>query len=198
MNEVQGIDLSKGQGQASGRLEARAPVLRLLVACLVLFAGAVLVTACDMTAASDEELGNGFGPYGIAHLVSDEELGNGFGPYGIAHLVADEPGKGFGPYGIAFMAADEPGNGYGPYGVVHLVAGEQGSAEKLAGFVMDDSIPVPIALRLGFGAPNVTCAELHDDPVFSASSPAEAEQFEYQCEAGGAALAMGGGGTHRQ
>jgi hypothetical protein len=183
MNEVQGISLSSsnGKGQVGGRSESREPLRQLLVVGLALLLGALLVTACDMTTASDEEAGNGYGPYGIAHLVSDEDLGNGFGPYGIAHLVADEPG-----------------NGFGPYGIVHLVASGQASAGNSAESVVYDSPPLPIARRLGSGVPNVTCAELHDDPVFSASSPAEAEYFEYQCVAGSAALAMGGGGTHRQ
>ena len=151
MNEVLGIDRSKGKGHADGRPGARAPVLRLLVVCLALFAGAMLGTACDVTTAPDDKAGNGFGPYGIAYLVAEEE-GNGFGPYGIAHLVAEEEGNGFGPYGIANM--------------------------------------VPKAKKL-------TCKQMHDDPVFSASSPAEAEQFEYECLGTVDALVTGSGGTHR-
>ena len=134
MNEVLGIDRSKGKGHADGRPGARAPVLRLLVVCLALFAGAMLVTACDVTTAPDDKVGNGFGPYGIAYLVAEEE-GNGFGPYGIANMVP--------------------------------------KAKKL------------------------TCKQMHDDPVFSASSPAEAEQFEYECLGTVDALVTGSGGTHR-
>jgi hypothetical protein len=143
MSRAKELDLfTTRKGQAYRNSETRKPAFRLLVVCLAVLIGALLVTACGATTAPDDELGNGFGPYGIAHMVADEELGNGFGPYGIAHMVADE----------------ELGNGYGPYGIAHLVTQDGGDRR-----------------------PKVTCAELYNDPVFSTSSPAEAEQFEYEC-----------------
>ena len=133
MSEVQGIDLSasKRMGQTGGRPRARAPMWRLLLVCLAVLTGAMLVTACDVAKAPDVELDNGFGPYGIAHMVVGEHLGNGYGPYGIVHMHAyEQVGNGYGPYGIAHLAVSQVGtgeeaiNGAGSYGVFRLAAGE--------------------------------------------------------------------------
>ena len=144
MSEVQRIDrsTSKGKGQVGGRLGSQAPMWRLLVVCLVVLIGAVLVTACNETTAPDSELGNGYGPYGIAHMAAST-LGNGYGPYGIVHLAASaadsagEPGNGFGPYGVVHLLVAESGsdgemlNGAGSYGLFRLAAGKSNAQEKV-------------------------------------------------------------------
>jgi len=253
MNEKQGIDLStsKGKGQAGGGSGFRSPMWRLLVVCLALLMGALIVSACDVATAPNDELGNGFGPYGIVHLVASEagdELGNGFGPYGIVNMVAgeavDEPGNGFGPYGIVNLVASEAGavgepfngagsyshfrltareagavgepfNGAGSYGHFRLTAREPGAtagadvfdergvnasawSEVEDDWFMAQSGPQLFASSAGSGASSVSCAEMQDDPVFAASSAAEAEYYEYQCSPKGAALLIDGGGSHRQ
>jgi|GEM_PF-6064097 len=232
MNEKQGIDLStsKGKGQAGGGSGYRSPMWRLLVVCLAVLSGAMAVSACDVATAPNDELGNGFGPYGIVNLVASEsgdELGNGFGPYGIVHLVASEAGavgepfSGAGSYGHFRLAAREAGavgepfNGAGSFGHFRLAAREPGAAagadtfdergvnasawsEVEAGWFMIQSTPQLFTSTAGSGAPSASCAEMQDDPVFAASSAAEAEFYEYQCSPKGAALLIGGGGSHRQ
>lgn len=154
MSEVQRIDrsTSKGKGQTGGRPGSRAPMWQLLLVCLVVLTGAVLVTACDEATAPDNELGNGFGPYGVAHLVAAESGSNvakfnGAGAYGLFRLAAGES--------KAQEMADTNWQFAGSYGSLRLAAGESGP-----GNVDDGNLTVFMAAGDSTGSASAKPAEM--------------------------------------
>ena len=76
----------------------------------------------------------------------------------------------------------------GSYGELRLAAIESGASRATAS--LEESA--------WLAALSDACAEPSDDPVFGASSQAEAEFYDSQCTVKAAAFQMGGGGTHKQ
>jgi hypothetical protein len=76
----------------------------------------------------------------------------------------------------------------GSYGVLRSAAG-QGGADKASTWPAESAWLIALS---------EVCAEPSDDPVFGASSPAEAEFYDSQCSIKGAAFLIGSGGSHRQ